>query len=140
MSGSKRILRSVGAVVAGYFLTALLTAGTIAVLAALFPESYVATDRAWVIFNIVYGCAFAVLGGYITARLAPSRPLAHAVALGLIMAVLAIMTSLATAGAPPDPEVAASPAWYYPVLALTVVPSVALGGWLQSRRAGPRAA
>jgi len=125
-------------VVAGYLITALLTAATIGVLAALFPASYVATNVAWVVFNVLYGCAFAVLGGYVTARLAPRRPLAHALALGLIMAVLAALTAMTTTAAPASPETANSPAWYYPVLAITVLPSVALGGWLEARRAAQR--
>jgi hypothetical protein len=90
--------------------------------------------------NVVYGCLFAVAGGYVTAWLAPAQPLRHAMALGLIMAVLAIITGLAVAAAPPSPEDANQPGWYYLVLALTVLPCVTAGGWLCSRRPGIRTA
>jgi heme A synthase len=131
------ILQSVGAVIAGYVVSALLTGITIAALGALFPESYRPENIGWVVFNVIYGCAFAVLGGYVVAWLAPSRPMAHALVLGVLMALFALLTSHAVSMAPPSPEYAIQPGWYYPVLAVTVLPSILLGAWLQQRYRKP---
>ena len=135
MNNFKSIFQSIGAVVAGYLVSAVLTAVTIAILGVLFPESYTAENIAWVIFNVIYGCAFAVIGGYVVARLAPSRPFAHATVLGVLMAIFALITGYAMSSAPPSPEYANQPSWYYPVLAITVLPSILLGAWLYMRGA-----
>ena len=135
MNKFKSILQSIGAVIAGYLVSAILTGVTIAILGVLFPESYTAENIAWVVFNVIYGCAFAVIGGYVVARLAPSRPFAHATVLGVLMAVFALITGYAVSAAPPSPEYANQPGWYYPVLAITVLPSILLGAWLYMRGA-----
>ena len=133
MNKFKSIFQSISTIVAGYLVSAVLTAVTIAVLGALFPESYTADNIAWVIFNVIYGCAFAVIGGYVVARLAPSCPLVHATVLGLLMAIFAVVTGYAISTAPPSPEYANQPGWYYPVLTVTVLPSILLGVWLYVR-------
>ena len=130
MNKFKSIFQSIGAVIAGYLVSAILTGLTIAALGALFPISYNPENVEWVIFNVIYGCAFAVIGGYVAARLAPARPVAHATVLGLLMAVFAVITGYAVSVAPPSPEYANQPGWYYPVLAITVLPSILLGAWL----------
>jgi hypothetical protein len=134
MNKIKSILQSIGAVIAGYLVSAILTAATIAILGALFPESYTAESIGWVVFNVIYGCVFAVVGGYVVAWLAPSSPFAHAVVLGLLMSVFAAFTGYAISAAPPSPEYVNQPGWYYPVLAITVLPSILLGAWLYLRR------
>ena len=133
MNRFKLIFQSVGAVIAGYIVSAILTAVTIALLGALFPASYKAENVAWVIFNVIYGCAFAVIGGYVAARLSPSRPFAHATVLGLLMAVFAVITGYAVSVTSPSPEYVNQPGWYYPMLAITVLPSILLGAWLYLR-------
>ena len=135
MNRFKSIFQSIGAVIAGYLVSAILTAVTISLLGALFPASYQAENIAWVIFNVIYGCAFAVIGGYVAARLAPSRPFAHATVLGLLMAFFAVITGYAISVTPPSPEYANQPGWYYPVLAITVLPCILLGAWLYLRDA-----
>jgi heme A synthase len=135
MNNFKSIFQSIGAVLAGYLVSAILTGVTIAVLGVLFPESYTAENIAWVIFNVIYGCAFAVIGGYVVARLAPMRPLTHATVLGVLMAIFALITGYAMSSAPPSPEYVNQPGWYYPVLAITVLPSILLGAWLYIRGA-----
>lgn len=140
MRNLKPILYSIGAVIAGYLITAVLIAATIGVLAIIFPASYSAANLGWVVLNVIYGGVFAVAGGYVTAWLAPRRPVQHALALGLIMAALAALMAAASATLPADPADDAQPAWYYPVLAITVLPSVWLGGWLRARRPTRRTA
>jgi heme A synthase len=138
MNKAKSILQSIGAVLAGYIVSAVLTGLAIAVLGALFPISYQPENVGWVVFNVIYGCAFAVVGGYVVAWLAPSRPMVHAAVLGLLMAAFAVLTAVAVATTPPSPEYANQPGWYYPVLAITVLPSIVLGAWLYTRRMAGR--
>ena len=133
MNRFKSIFQSLGAVIAGYLVSAVLTGLTIAALGALFRASYNPENIEWVIFNVIYGCAFAVIGGYVAARLAPARPWAHATVLGLLMAIFAAITGYAVSVAPPSPEYTNQQGWYYPVLAVTVLPSILLGAWLYVR-------
>lgn len=128
------ILKSIAALVVGYLVSALLTGVTISLLGALFPESYRPENVGWVIFNVIYGCAYAVVGGYLTARLAPSNPFNHALILGILMALFAALTGYMVSVTPPSPEYASQPGWYYPVLAITVLPSILLGAWLFTRK------
>ncbi len=129
----KSVFKSVGAVLAGYLVSALLTGVTISVLGVVFPESYKPENTGWVIFNVFYGCAFAVIGGYMSARLAPSRPFNHALVLGILMALFAVLTGYMVSVTPPSPEYTTQPGWYYPVLAVTVLPSILLGAWIYAR-------
>lgn len=137
MNKFRSVLQSIGAVLAGYIVSAVLTAITIAVLGALFPRSYNPENIEWVIFNVLYGCAFAVVGGYVVARLAPSSPFVHAIVLGVLMAIFALLTGYAVSVALPSPEYANQPGWYYPVLAITVLPSILLGAWTHQRNRKP---
>lgn len=136
MNKFKSVLQSIGAVLAGYVVSAILTGILIAVLGMLFPESYKPENTEWVVFNVIYGCAFAVIGGYVAARLAPSHPFIHAIVLGVLMAVFALITGYAISAAPPTPEYLNQPGWYYPTLAVTVLPSILLGAWLYMRNIG----
>jgi len=128
------LLKSIGAILAGYLVSAILTGITISVLGILFPASYKPENVGWVIFNVIYGCVFAVVGGYILARLAPSKPMTHAWVLGILMALFAVLTGYMVASAPASPEYANQPSWYYPVLTITVLPSILLGAWLYTKR------
>jgi hypothetical protein len=128
------IIKSIGALAAGYLLSAIFTGVTISVLGALFPASYRPENVGWVIFNVIYGCGFAVMGGCLTARLAPSHPFNHALILGILMALFAALTGYMVSASPPSAEYANQPGWYYPVLAITVLPSILLGAWLFSRK------
>jgi hypothetical protein len=125
-----KILKSIGAVIAGYLVSAVLTAVTISALGVLFPGSYQPENTGWVVFNVIYGCLFAVIGGYVAARLAPSRPFRHALILGILMALFATLTGYMVSVTPPSPQYALQPDWYYPVLAITVLPSILLGAWI----------
>jgi hypothetical protein len=136
MNNVKTLLKSLGALIAGYLVSALLIGVTIALLGGLFPESYRPENTAWVVFNVLYGCVYAVAGGYVTAWLAPSRPVTHAIVLGGLMAALAVLTAVMAAGTPPAAGEARQPGWYYPALAVVVLPSIVLGAWIRVRTSG----
>lgn len=69
-----------------------------------------------------YRAVFTVAGGWITARLAPSRPMAHATWLAAIGLAAALAGVAASAG---HPEL--GPRWYPWSLVVTAVPCVWLG-------------
>jgi hypothetical protein len=86
-------------------------------------------DVPWMVATaLTYRIIFQIAGGYLTAFLAPSRPVFHSVILGLIGLVMSIAAAIATI--PLD----WGPAWYPIGLAISSLPSVWFGGWLASRR------
>ena len=75
----RRILRSVGAVLAGFFATFILSIATDVVLHAIgvFPAWGQPMSNALFALATAYRTIYTVAGGYITARLAPDRPIAR---------------------------------------------------------------
>ncbi len=68
----------------------------------------------------LYRTVFTVAGGYLTARLAPGRPMRHAVVLGAIGIVAATAGTLATWDKGPE----FGPKWYPISLIVLALPSV----------------
>jgi hypothetical protein len=72
----------------------------------------------------IYRTAYAVLGSYITARLAPHQPMVHALIggfMGLVLSIVGVVVSwnhVATMG----------PRWYPISLVVTALPAAWLGG------------
>jgi len=129
---SSRLGRSIGAVVAG-FVTILVThTGTDAVLHAtgVYPAAGQVMSDA--LFGLAFGYRFffSVLGAYVTARLAPARPLKHALVLGSIGVVLSLAGLIATYGRGPE----FGPLWYPLSLVLVSLPCC----WLGAKLAAPR--
>jgi len=120
--------RSVGAIAAGFFITAALSLGTDQVLHVLgvYPpwgEPMFSTGLN--VLALAYRIVFTVLGCYLTARLAPRRPMRHALILGWIG------FALSTLGAIVAMRVAnLGPNWYPILLALSSLPCAWLGGAL----------
>ena len=73
-------LASVGAVAAGFIVTALTSTGTDAVMhtAGIFPSAPQLMSDLLFALAAAYRALFTVAGGYVTARLAPDRPMHHA--------------------------------------------------------------
>jgi peptidoglycan/LPS O-acetylase OafA/YrhL len=71
-----------------------------------------------------YRLVFSVLGCYVIARLAPDRPMAHAMVGGAIGLVLCI------AGAVSTWNMDIGPHWYSVLLAVTALPCAWIGGKL----------
>jgi len=127
----RHVLRSIGAVVAGFFACALLSIGTDIVLhsAKVFPPWGQPMSDALFVLATVYRTIYTVAGGYITARLAPNRPMAHVWTLGIIGLLAAIAGALATWDKGPE----FGPKWYPLALVILAIPSVLLGGKLARR-------
>ena len=73
-------------------------------------------------YRIVYGVA----GGYIAARLAPNRPMAHALALGIVGLALSIAGVAANWNKGPE----FGPKWFSLALIATALPCAWVGGKL----------
>jgi ABC-type Mn2+/Zn2+ transport system permease subunit len=78
--------------------------------------------------SIVFGMIFALIGGYVAARLARHKPTAHGVAVAAVMALGAAISLLSTLGK--------GAVWSQVAALVLMVPCAVLGGWLRSRQVG----
>jgi hypothetical protein len=81
-------------------------------------------ENAFWIFT-AYRFVFTVLGGYVTARLAPARPMKHALVLGAIGTALSLVGVIAM-----HVKNMPGPAWYPWALVITAIPLTWLGARL----------
>lgn len=123
------MVRSIAAVVAGFFLIPLLNFATLAILARVAPDTFPAgqpvTSTAALLLTCAYVAAFGIGGCYLTARLAPSRPLLHALIVGALGLAISIPVALQ--------NWADAPAWFNVYNLLAVMPYAWLGGRLRER-------
>lgn len=127
-----RRLRSVGAVAAGLTAIFAVTTAVDVVLHAtgVFPPlSAPPMSHALFLLAFVYRVVIDVAGSWLAARLAPRRPMRHALGLGAIGTVLSIAGAVAMWDA--------SRAWYPLALAVSALPCAWLGGRLVERGAPP---
>ena len=124
-------MKGVGAVLAGIVATAAATTLTDVVLhaSAVFPPWGEAMAGSLYGLALAYRTGFGIGGGYVTARLAPNRPSAHVVILGIVGTLLSIAGAVATWNG----GVAYGPKWYALALVATALPSVWVGGRLARR-------
>jgi hypothetical protein len=119
--------RTAGALIAGFVAVAALSIAADAVLHAMnyYPNDGTVGSDAGLSVALAYRTAFTVLGGYITARLAPSRPQRLATILGVIGTLFAILGAVTMWNVGHQ--------WYPVALVVLAIPSTALGGWLFTR-------
>ena len=131
-----RVLRSIGAVLAGMLAIVVLSLATDEVLHAtgLLPRLNMTDAHA--VLALSYRLVYGIAGGYLTARLAASRPMLHAVVLGGIGTALSILGAAATWNAGP----ALGPQWYPLSLVVTALPCAWAGGKLFDLLAAKRGA
>lgn len=125
-----RILRSIGAVFAGFVVVVVLSLGTDMVLHAsgVFPAWGQPMSDALFLLATVYRILYAVLGSYVTARLAPRAPMKHALAGGVVGLVLSTVGAVATWDRGPE----FGPHWYPLALVATAMPCAWAGGRLRA--------
>jgi hypothetical protein len=131
MQAPRRLGRSVGAVLAGIVVGVILTIGTDVVLHAIgvFPpwgQSMAGFDGALLIAT-VYRTVYGVVASYITARLAPDRPVAHALTGGVVGLAVSILGAVLTWNKGP----AFGPHWYPLALVVLAMPQAWAGGTLR---------
>ena len=132
----RNIGRSILAVLAGMVVGIVLTLGTDIALhaAGVFPpwgESMVGYDGALLLATI-YRTIYGLLGTYITACLAPSRPMQHALAGGFI----GLVVSMAGAAVTWNKGPAFGPHWYPLALIVLAMPMAWAGGQLRVMQLG----
>ena len=116
---------------AGFFATFILSIGTDMLLhaAGVFPPWGQPMSNALFVLATAYRSIYTVAGGYITARLAPNKPMGHVWTLGVIGLLAAIAGTAATWNKGPE----FGPKWYPVALVVLAIPSVWLGGKLAQR-------
>ena len=122
------ILRHIGAVLAGIVVVVALSVITDMVLqATIFPElAHKNAPNALLLIATVYRTLYGILGGYVTAKLAPNAPMMDVIILGVIGTAAALAGALSMEGE--------SAAWYPWTLVVLALPQTWLGGYLATRR------
>jgi len=128
---TRNIPRSIGAILGGFVFVFILSLGTDQLLhmTGVFPPwgaSMVGYDVA-LLLATAYRIIFGIAGSYVTARLAPGRPMQHALLGGLIALALSIVGAAVTWNGGP----AFGPHWYPLALVVTVLPTAWAGGKLR---------
>jgi hypothetical protein len=125
----RRVLRSIGAVLAGMFVGIVLTLGTDEVLHAVgvFPPWGQPVGDKPLLLATAYRIIYGIASCYIIARLAPDRPMQHALAGGVVGLIVSIVGTVVTWNAGP----AFGPHWYPLALVATSLPTAWAGGKLR---------
>lgn len=118
-------LRSLRAILAGFFAVAALSLGTDGVLHAtgVFPAMGQPMSDALFGLATAYRILYTILGGYLTARLAPNRPARHVLILTLVGTAMATIGAVSTWDKGPE----FGPKWY-PLALIVTAPVTLLGG------------
>ena len=124
--------RSIAAVVAGFVVIFVASTAIDQVLHAtgVYPPAGQPMSNPLWLLATAYRLVISVAGCYLAARLAPGRPMKHALALGVIGVCLSLAATVYTWDKGPG----FGPKWYPIGLVVTALPSAWLGGWLYLRR------
>jgi hypothetical protein len=136
--GRPNLVRSILAVIAGALVGILLSVGTDLVLQKvgfLPPLGTPASSPALAVATL-YRTLYGILGAYLTARLAPTRPMLHVTILGS----LGLIASLAGAISTWNKVSIYGPHWYPVALVVLALPTAWLGGRLGGGSAESNAA
>lgn len=121
----KTIWKSIGAILAGFILAAILSIGTDVLLNTINimnMESFKDNSAIIVLIVIIYRFIYNVIGCYLTSKLAPNKPMKHALIIGVIRTVFALLGSITMW----DKAVA----WYNISVILISLPSAWIGAKL----------
>jgi len=129
---NKNTWQSAWAVIAGVLTIIIATTimDIVLHLARVYPPMTQPLDDALSLLASSYRLVLGVAGAYLTARLAPGRPMRHALILGGVGVVLGLVGLIATW------NLGLGPRWYPVSLVLVALPQCWFGGWLFTRRAG----
>ena len=120
------VLKSIGAVIVGFMAIVVLVLTTTPLIVRLIlKDPSRPPTAAYLTVNLLLGFAFAVVGGWIAAHLAPSGSLWHAIALAVGVLVLGVATA-AQGGA----VRAGQPQWYAWMLPFIGATGAVIGGLL----------
>ena len=127
-----RVLRSIGAVLAGLVAITVLSVGADVLLrtTGIYPPWGQPMSDSQFTLATVYRSVFAVTGSYISGQLAPIKPMNHAIALGIVGFVLALLGAVATWNGGPE----YGRKWYPITLIVIAIPCGWLGGKLYEKK------
>ena len=122
----------------GFLVVVILSLGTDIALhkSGVFPPLGQPMSDTLFLLATVYRTIYAVAGCYITARLAPNRPMGHALTGGAVGLVLSIVGAVTAWNKGP----AFGPHWYPLALVVTAMPCAWLGGKLHVMQAAKQPA
>lgn len=122
--------RSILAIAVGFVLIGALSIGTDAAIRSMYPAAFTpaggTSDVAVLVGALVYVSIYAIAGCYLTARLAPNRPMRHAMILG----VLGLLFSIAGTAS----RWSLTPPWYNILGLALVLPCAWIGGSIRERQ------
>ena len=136
MSHDVPVVRSVVSIAAGFFAVMVLGAAADVVLAQVLPNAFDAQGHAraesTLFIKLAYETVFALLAGYLTARIAVRKPFTHVVVMaGIVLAGRAFI-ALATWDV--------VPLWFNLGVLVLIVPAALLGAKLSELRSRSTAA
>ena len=129
-----RIGRSIGALFAGFVAVVILSLGTDAALhaAGIFPALGQPMSNALLLLATAYRTVYGIFGSYVTARLAPYRPMQHALLGGSVGLVLSIVGAVMAW----NKAAMLGPHWYPLALVATAMPCAWAGGKIRVMQLG----
>jgi hypothetical protein len=123
-AGARFWLQSIVALLAGFAAVVVLSllADAVFHLTGVFPATGQAmTEMGDNLLALSYRMVFGAFGSYVAARLAPARPLLHALILGAALAILGVATTW---------NMNLGSHWYPIALVVTALPMAWIGGLL----------
>lgn len=120
--------KSIGAALAGIIVIVILSVVTDYILEStgIFPPPDQGLFVTWMLMlALVYRSIYGVIGGYVTAAIAPARPMKLVIILGIIGTVASIFGAIAGWDL--------SAHWYPIALVITALPTTWWGGKLKTR-------
>jgi hypothetical protein len=133
MNEPRRLGRSIIALLAGFVFVVATSLGTDVLmhLTGIFPALGQPMSGPLFLLATIYRTIYQVVGSYFTARLAPYRPMQHALVGGLIGLVLSTVGMVVTWNKGPE----FGPHWYPIALTVLAIPTAWAGGWLYDMQA-----
>lgn len=117
------LFRSIIAVLLGY---AIFAVSSFALFRVTGHDPHAPASVTFMMVTVVEGIVFASAGGYVAAWIAGRRPVAHAVAVAVLLALGAAASLAATLGH--------GAVWTQVTALLFMAPSAVVGGWWRARR------
>ena len=135
MSESSQPIRSVLAVIAGMIVIVVLSTATDYAFpfgaVGIAPNVVTAWPNSLLLAATLYRTVYSITGCYLAAKLAPNRPMRHALILGAIGLIASIVGAVAMRDL--------GPAWYPLALIAIAMPCAWLGGKLHGLRSSKHA-
>jgi len=124
---SRSVGRSILALLAGIVVGIVLSSGTDSALQAmgLAPSIREGWPNSLLVWATLYRSIYGIFAAYVIARLAPNRPMGHALLAGALGMIVSALGAAATWNRTVGQH------WYPVVLALTAMPTAWIGGRLR---------